>query len=541
MAKKKTKMVVSSERILRSIQTLFNPIRNLTPAILANQIESFETGHLRSFALTMARIADRDDILKSVIPKREKAVSRHGWEIITMEESAEADRQKVILDFFYNNISVTSAVDGNERGGFSLLVRQMMDAIGKRYAVHEIIWQPSVGGLTAQFKHVPLWFFENRTGKLRYLESEGSLFGIPLEDAEWMTTKGDGLMIASSIAYIFKHIPLKDWLIYSERHGMPGIQGKTDATEGSKEWNDLVAAVANFGVDFGIVTNRNVDLEQIDMTAKGNIPYPPLVERMDRAMSAMWRGADLSTMSSGTGQGTGASLQGKEAEILESDDAELLSGVLNEQVDPHVIRFAMGSDNVLAFIKLKTATRQDVKQDIDIDTFLASIGVPISVNDILARYNRPVPGDDETLVTPPTPVPTPPGVTSPGGPGATSPAPLPSSVANLKLANQSTQDKAQKINEELLIASKREIAQATANDLEDLRDQLEAAEKIEDPALRDAFLADLQKRLPTMLREMNESPTAAIALESMLAAALINGFAEGAVSTEEVGVTQEAA
>jgi hypothetical protein len=93
--------------------------------------------------------------------------------------------------FFYANCRVTNALDENEKGGFKLLLRQMMDAVGKKYAVHEIVWRtveasgvenaasetadPS-GSLgtavptiptqryTAEFRFVPLWFFENTTG-----------------------------------------------------------------------------------------------------------------------------------------------------------------------------------------------------------------------------------------------------------------------------------------------------------------------------------------------------------------------------------------
>jgi hypothetical protein len=34
-----------------------------------------------------------------------------------------------------------------EEGGDSLLIRQMMDAVGKFYAVHEIVWQPIPAGV----------------------------------------------------------------------------------------------------------------------------------------------------------------------------------------------------------------------------------------------------------------------------------------------------------------------------------------------------------------------------------------------------------
>ena len=48
-------------------------------------------------------------------------------------------RSNILL---YNHLTTTTALEENETGGLGLLIRQMMDAVGKRYAVHEIVWQP---------------------------------------------------------------------------------------------------------------------------------------------------------------------------------------------------------------------------------------------------------------------------------------------------------------------------------------------------------------------------------------------------------------
>jgi hypothetical protein len=69
----------------------------------------------------------------------------------------------------------------------------MMDAIIQRYAVHEIVWQPGPGGLTAELRRVPLYFFENRSGKLRFIGPENRADGTELEDDGWMVTVAEGL------------------------------------------------------------------------------------------------------------------------------------------------------------------------------------------------------------------------------------------------------------------------------------------------------------------------------------------------------------
>src|SRR5581483_658121 len=54
----------------------------------------------------------------------------------TTDDSPEALRQKQALEYFYNHLTATTALEPDERGSMGLLVRQMMDAVGKRYAVH---------------------------------------------------------------------------------------------------------------------------------------------------------------------------------------------------------------------------------------------------------------------------------------------------------------------------------------------------------------------------------------------------------------------
>lgn len=388
MASKKTTSVVSLERIRIDKQTRFNPIRGLTPDILARYLDEFDAGYLFGMALMMEKIKDRDDVLKNVAPKREKAPARRPYEILALDDSPTAQRHKQVLEYFYNHLTCTSAAERNQRGGFALLRRQMMKAVGYRYAVHELVWRPTSEGLTAEFREVPLWFFENVSGKLRYLQGQGMLSGIDLEEGGWMVTVGDGVMIACAVAYMFKRLPLHDWLIYCDRHGMPGVHGKSSAARDSDQWKAMVEAVRSIAADFSCVTSTGESIEKIDFGADGEVPYPKLVERMDRTLAALWRGADLSSMSAGQGKGQGASLQGDEALILESDDCELLSETLNEQVDPWVIRYQTGDETPLAYVRILPDQRKNIELDLLVDEFLVKAGARLGLSNALQRYGR---------------------------------------------------------------------------------------------------------------------------------------------------------
>lgn len=406
---------VSFDRARAEKQERYNPIRNLTPETLTAQIDSFYAGYLAPFARTMEAIKRRDDTLQPASAKREKAPSRRNWEIIINENlpdgaKAEAERHQEALTFFYNNLTVANAVDLNERGGFSLLRRQMMQALGYRYAAHHIVWQPTPDGLTAQLIYCPLWFFENRTGKLRYLNQPHTFDGVEMEDGEWLVSVNEGIMEVSAVAYMFKRLPLKDWLIRSQDYAKPLVEGITDAAQGSTEWETLKSAVDALAADLRIVRSRSAEIKLTDLGQQGEMPYEPLVERMDRRLAAIWRGGDLGTVS--RADAVGAEGQNAETDVLEEDDCEWLSDTLNMGLDKLVIQNVFGPDTTpLAYVKVIFPRKQNVSQDIAVDGFLRDSGAPLGVRATLERYGRTMPDEDDEQLTPSATTPV---VASPG-------------------------------------------------------------------------------------------------------------------------------
>ncbi|HUS37357.1 MAG TPA: DUF935 family protein [Verrucomicrobiae bacterium] len=418
--------VVSDQRKKDAIQNRFNPIRGLTPTKLSQQLDSFRLGYLRECALLWDAMIRRDPLLRNVVSKRYKAVARAQWEILTVDDSPEALLQKRVLEKFYNNLTATDVLDENERGGFGLLLRLMMSAMGMRYAAFEIVWrriegngkqigtsqrkrtaarsasgatqEPDVHGgsgvdesgvtfVTAEFRKVPLEFFENRTGRLQFLQSDYDMEGKPLEKGGWLVAVGDGIMEATSVAYMFKQMALKDWVACSEMFGTPIPWIRTGAALNSPEWQQLETAASQLMAQKSIVTGDNDKLELIEMKGSANLPFPSLVELCDRAMASLWRGADLSTISQGQA-GVGASLQGEESDLLLEDDAKWLAEILWDQVDLPVLRYALGVTEPLAYVSILPPKRKNVEQDIKIDEFLSKHGFKLSQDDAGERYGR---------------------------------------------------------------------------------------------------------------------------------------------------------
>lgn len=436
--------LIREERIRREKLGRYNPVKGLTPRKLTPMLDAYETGYMGRAALLWDFIEDRDLLIRNVASKRKKAVSRAQWEVLTIGDSPEAMQQKEVLEVFYNNLVATNVLKQNERGGMGLLQRQMMDAVGKGFAVHEIVWKPmpgrgtnrslsrrqkpgaiktarqagspSVEGhvlgqfMTAQFRFCPLWWFENTTGTLKFLENDGEAEGQPMKESDWLVTCGEAIMKSTSIAYLFKTLPLGYWLGYAEKFGFPGVHAKTSAARGSAEFAEVEAAVARFMNDWGAVTDADTLIELIEAKSGGaNLPFGPLVEYLDRMIAALWRGADLSTISQGAA-GVGASLQGEETNLLQEDDAGLITETFWDQIDKHVLRITLGVEEPLAYVKILPPKKQAVDQDIKIDEFLVRMGVPQSQDDALERYGRGMAEDGQPILEQAQPEP------SPGGP-----------------------------------------------------------------------------------------------------------------------------
>lgn len=477
-------------RIRNQRQFLGNPLRGLTPQGLSSQLDSFAAGDLRNAAQTWEIMERRNPVLGSVARKRYKSISRLDWQVIATDDSPEAAAHAEVLKQFWDGIRVTDAMERNRRGGVGMLLYQAAHCIGHRFAVHEIVWDPQPGNLSATFTRVPLWFFENRTGELQYMESDYAMSGTPLDEGGWLVTCGDGLLEATSILVSQIGLGLGDWLSYSEKYGIPGMAWKTPSKPGSDEWREVEAAAAAFSSDFACVMPVGTDIQPITPGNSGPLPQQAVVEYLERRIVTLWRGADLGTMSQGGG-GVGASLQGDETEILAEDDVMSLAEALQQQVERHVIGWHFGTGvEPLAYFSIILPKAEASYVDLAVDKFLVESGVPLAVADAAERYGRQMAED--------------------GKPQLTAPAPGSAPGPALALANTAP-DPAD------------EFAEAMAGVFAPIRDRLTAIETIQDPEERYEQLQALRAELPRLLKGAKNSKAEA-ALSRILGTAMSRGL-----------------
>ncbi len=390
----------------RRNQARYNALYALDPDVLVRHLSAFERGDICGLERVLDEFELREDKMKIGAFKMAAAVSSKPWEVRIRKGEEENPRAKVhqkALTRFWNRVEATDAFCRNRKGGIRLLVKQMMSAQSRVYSVHDICWKVNGDGtLSATFTHVPAWCFENRTGRLRYIRNDGQTQGEEMRDGEWLVTVGEGVGIPSAILAMAKRLSWNDWLLFSEKCGMPVIIGKTAAQRGTPAWDQLARAIRAVAPKTGLVADTGSDLSAVPMgSASGTGTYRELVDTVDRAISSLYRGGDLATVSSGP-DAAGVNAQDGESELMDGDGCAMISETLRDQVEKFVIRFELGDFEPLAEIVINPpADSDDVEREMKIDTHLSGLDVKLSKKDALARYGRTEAEDENDALTPP--------------------------------------------------------------------------------------------------------------------------------------------
>ena len=208
-----------------------------------------------------------------------------------------------------------------------------------------------------------------------------------------MVTVADGLGEALAICYMFKRLAVQDWLAFSEKFSVPGVLGRTAAKAGTPEGDamrDSVLAYASEwqGVVYGDDGSIKDPIQVIQTPGGGSLPQQELAGYMDRMISALVRGSDLSTLSQANSQG--ASVQAGETSALLEDDCALMSETLQTHLDRAVIKMVHGDDHPAAYIVINPPADVDLSKDLLIDQGLKELGVSQDPSDLAERYGREI-------------------------------------------------------------------------------------------------------------------------------------------------------
>jgi phage gp29-like protein len=373
--------------------------RGLTPQRLASILEAAAEGSAADYLTLAEEMEERDLHYASVIGTRKLAVAG----LIIRIEAASDDAEDI------RRAAALSEVVGSPE--FGELQADLTDAVGKGYAVSEIIWDRS-GKTWNPLRFEPrdqrFFQFDRNTGReLRLLDDADPFHGLALEPYKFIVhlprirsglpIRG-GLARLAAVAYMCKAWTWKDWMGFADIFGMPMRVGRYGPGASKDDINTLMSAVANLGSDAAAVIP---DSMRIDFTQAANVSgagdfFKGLAEWWDKQVSKAVVGQ---TMSSDDGSSMAQAKVHNEVRLdLLQADAKAESNTLNRYfVRPWCdLNFAPGRPYPKLIIDVPQP--EDTRLLIDALKDLVPLGLKVEQSVIRDKLNLPEPAKGADLL-----------------------------------------------------------------------------------------------------------------------------------------------
>ncbi|MGU9837672.1 DUF935 domain-containing protein [Pseudomonas sp. LF195] len=378
----------------------------LTPGRLAAILQAATEGNAHDYLTLAEEMEERDLHYASVLGTRKLAIAGLAIRVEAASDDAEdvrrADQLKEIVD----------------SPEFGELQADLTDAMGKAYAVSEIMWDRS--GKTwnpARFEPRDQRFFQfdRNTGReLRLLDEADMVNGVALAPYKFIVhlprirsglpIRG-GLARLAAVGYMCKAWTWKDWMGFADIFGMPMRVGRYGPGASKDDIGTLMSAVANLGSDAAAVIP---DSMRIDFTQAANVAgagdfFKGLAEWWDKQVSKAVVGQTMST-DDGSSQAQATIHNEVRLDLLQAD-AKAESNTLNRYfVRPWCdLNFAPGRN--YPKLILDVPQPEDIKILISALEKLVPLGLKVEQSVIRDKLNLPAPAAGAEVLGAPSAVP----------------------------------------------------------------------------------------------------------------------------------------
>jgi hypothetical protein len=323
------------------------------------------------------------------------------------------------------------------------------------------------------------------------------------------------------IKYVRQNLSEKDWDAYIEIYGVPAafVIGPENVPEGkTTEYKNAAQSAAEGG---GGYLPHGSDVKFPD-GPRGSQPFDLRLKHLSEKLVLAGTGGML-TMLTESGSGTLAGGAHQEAfKSIVRGSARKISELFQRRIDAAALDAKFPGRPRLAYFTLLADEERDVGDIVSHIAQLASAGLQMDPADASERtgYNltaKPAapPGEPSTPF-------------SANRERTTDQTAADDSPENVRSAAVAALG--DRVNGRLIDTARDALARAAADDLLPVRERIEAALAIDDDqAMLDA-LAKIPGDLPAMLEQICKAPASEGVIEQTLAAALLNGVAEGAAT-----------
>lgn len=496
----------------------YNPLRGITVARAVSWLEAGQRGEYADLQWAYRFVERRDPDLIALIERRTGALLQMDWNIKQVDEKTAlarglaydptlADRQAVALRAAYEKI--TNLYEA---------IEHMALASFREFALGQL-QKGDVAALPGEADRIEClnpwnilrdgpWgeFYWNPDAKAVSVSALTSLQKIDPQYTlirEWPRPLNE----IALLKFIRSNMSQKDWDAFIEIYGIPGwivIMPQSVPAGKEADYQQAAEDVAEGGS--GALPSGS-DAKCADQP-RGVNPFRDYLAFLTEKLVLAGTGG-LLTMLSAPGSGTLAGSAHMEAfEIVARGEARKISEVFQRKFDRAILDAQFPGKQRLAYFEIAANEEQDVGEILDHAVKITNAGGQVDWAQLSEKTGYTI-----TAAPPPPP---PAAVPFPGNPPP--------------FRNRAEAAAAASVAERLVESATVALAAAQRSELKPVADELYRILAIADPEAMRAALADFRARLPALASEMLADPKTVSVIEDTLAAALLNGWTEGAAS-----------
>jgi phage gp29-like protein len=378
------------------------PSNGLTPVKLAEIFREADAGDVLRQMELFEEFEEKDPHLFSQLQTRKNAVTGLDYEIIPFD--SDDDRDKEIAEFVAEQI--------NSIENFEDVQTDLLDAIGKGFAVSEIIWGYDEGRVVIEdirSRHQKRFFWDSIDDSFKVRTAEHPE-GIMLPENKFILHRYKarsghpsraGVLRVVAWMYLFKNYDLKDWVSFAEIYGLPLRLGKYQPGASEDDKRALMQALIQIGADAAGIIPDGTSIEFIttEKTSSTDL-YERLARYCDEQISKAVLGQTL-TSDSGGGSYAQSKTHNEVRHDLTVADCKALAATLRRYLIRPLVLYNFGEDKRIPYLRYDCEEAGDLKETAEIiGTLIEKTGLKVPTSYLYKKFSIPKPEANEEIATP---------------------------------------------------------------------------------------------------------------------------------------------
>lgn len=396
----RTAKPVQGEIAVRGVYDKFSsyPTSGLTPQRLAQILREADEGNVLRQMEMFEEMEEKDGHLFSQLQTRKNAVLGIDYDVIAFSDD---ERDKEIAQFVEDELKNMEDLDD--------AFLDLLDAIGKGFAIAEIIWEIRGGRVRVKDikRREQKKFFWDEDDTLKVITDEHPQ-GIALPERKFIMHKYKaksghpsraGVLRVCAWMYLFKNYDVKDWVAFTEVYGMPIRLGKYNAGASEDQKDALMQALVSIGSDAAGIIPEGAAIEIIEAAKASSINvFEALANYCNREMSKAVLGQTLTSELGSSGSFAASKTHdGVRQDLLEADCKALAKTMKKDLIQPLVL-FNFGVTDRLPTIKFHCEPPEDLMETAEVYSRLIEDGLEISQDHVYEKFGVPKPEAGEKLM-----------------------------------------------------------------------------------------------------------------------------------------------